>query len=75
MVQPGPSACRGSLLLPTSANGSPAFGQYRPDPAGGHKPWALQVVEASGDRISELYFFLDADALFPAFGLPAHLPA
>jgi RNA polymerase sigma-70 factor, ECF subfamily len=75
MVQPGPSACRGSLLLPTRANGSPAFGQYRPDPAGGHKPWALQVVEASGDRISELYFFLDADALFPAFGLPAHLPA
>jgi RNA polymerase sigma-70 factor (ECF subfamily) len=75
MVQPGPSACRGSLLIPTRANGSAAFGQYRPDPEGGHKPWALQVVETSGDLISELYFFLDAGALFPAFGLPAHLPA
>jgi RNA polymerase sigma-70 factor, ECF subfamily len=75
MVQPGPSACRGSRLVPARANGSPAFGQYRPDPEGGYKPWALQVVETSGDLISELYFFLDADALFPAFGLPAQLPA
>jgi RNA polymerase sigma-70 factor (ECF subfamily) len=75
MVLPGPSACRGSRLVPARANGSPAFGQYRPDPEGGYKPWALQVVETSGDLISELYFFLDADALFPAFGLPAHLPA
>src|SRR5207245_2881006 len=39
MVQPGPSGCRGSRLLSTSANGSPAFGQYRPDPAGGYAPW------------------------------------
>ena len=75
MVLPGPSECRGSRLLSTQANGSPAFGQYRPDPEGGYKPWALQVVETSGDLISELHFFLDADALFPAFGLPAHLPA
>jgi RNA polymerase sigma-70 factor, ECF subfamily len=75
MVLPGPSACRGSRLVPARANGSPAFGQYRPDPEGGYKPWALQIVETSGDLISELYFFLDADALFPAFGLPAHLPA
>ena len=38
MVEPGPSACRGSRLLATSANGCPAFGQYKPDPAGGHAP-------------------------------------
>jgi RNA polymerase sigma-70 factor (ECF subfamily) len=67
--------CRGSRLIPTSANGSPAFGQYRPDPAGGHAPWALQVIEISGDLVSEIHAFLDAEELFAAFGLPAHLPA
>jgi len=66
--------CRGSRLLPTSANGTPAFGQYRIDPAGGHAPWALQVLEFSGNRISGFHAFLDTN-LFEAFGLPAHLPA
>ncbi len=65
--------CRGSLLLPTSANGAPAFGQYRVDPEGGRAPWALQVLEISGGRISGSHAFLDT-SLFDAFGLPAHLP-
>jgi RNA polymerase sigma-70 factor, ECF subfamily len=73
MLGPG-IGCRGSRLLPTAANGSPAFGQYRVDPEGGHAPWALQVLEFSGDRISGFHAFLDTD-LFAAFGLPAHLPA
>ena len=76
MVQPGPSGCRGSRLLGTSANGSPAFGQYRPDPAGGYAPWALQVLEISGGKITGMSFFLaflDPERLFPAFGLPLHL--
>src|SRR5207302_4894778 len=31
--------CRGSRVLPTlSANGSPAFGQYKPSPDGGYEP-------------------------------------
>jgi RNA polymerase sigma-70 factor (ECF subfamily) len=38
MVELGPSGCRGSLLVPTSANGCPAFGQYRPAPAGAAMP-------------------------------------
>jgi len=75
MLQPGPSACRGSRLLPTAANGCPAFGQYRPRVGGGYKPWALQVLEISGGRIQELHAFLDVERLFPAFGLPADLPA
>jgi RNA polymerase sigma-70 factor (ECF subfamily) len=78
MVEPGPSACRGSRLLPTAANGCPAFGQYRRDPAGGYTPWALQVLEISGGRIAEMTFFLsflDPERLFPAFGLPLHLDA
>jgi RNA polymerase sigma-70 factor (ECF subfamily) len=75
MVQPGPMACKGSRLIRTHANGCPAFGQYKIDPAGGHAPWALQVVEISGGRIVEFHFFLDTGPLFPLFGLPAHLPA
>lgn len=67
--------CRGSRLVPTSANGSPAFGQYRVDPAGGHKPWALIVLEMDGDRIAAWNSFLDTGNLFPCFGLPAHLDA
>ena len=75
MLQPGPSACRGSKLVPTAANGRPAFGQYRPDPAGGHSPWSLQVIDISEGRISAINSFLDSERVFPAFGLPPHLPA
>jgi RNA polymerase sigma-70 factor (ECF subfamily) len=78
MLQPGPSGCRGSRLLPTSANGCPAFGQYRPDPDGGYAPWALQVLELSGGRVAGMSFFLhllDPERLFPSFGLPLHLDA
>jgi RNA polymerase sigma-70 factor (ECF subfamily) len=71
----GPGAgCRGSRVIPTiSANGSPAFGQYKPDPAGGYEPWALQVLELSDGRIAEFTFFLDTETVFPLFGLPARL--
>jgi RNA polymerase sigma-70 factor (ECF subfamily) len=65
--------CRGSRLVATWANGSPAFGQYRPSPSGGHEAWSLQVVELSGGRISGISFFLDTASLFPLFGLPARL--
>jgi RNA polymerase sigma-70 factor (ECF subfamily) len=66
--------CRGSRVIPTqTANGSPAFGQYKPSPGGGYEPWALQVLELSDGRIVELTFFLDTDTLFPLFGLPPRL--
>jgi RNA polymerase sigma-70 factor (ECF subfamily) len=68
--------CRGSRVIPTmSANGSPAFGQYKPSPQGGFEPWALQVLELSHGRIVELTFFLDTAKLFPLFGLPPRLDA
>jgi RNA polymerase sigma-70 factor (ECF subfamily) len=68
--------CKGSRVVPTvSANGSPAFGQYKPSPAGGYDPWALQVLEVSAGRIGQLTFFLDTETLFPLFGLPARLEA
>ena len=75
MVAPGPGACRGSRLIPVAVNGCPAFGQYKPDPAGGYEPWALQVIEVTGGRIARMTFFLDTASLFPSFGLPDHLPA
>jgi RNA polymerase sigma-70 factor (ECF subfamily) len=65
--------CRGSRLLPVMANGSPGFGQYKPDPDGGLQPWSLQVLELSGDRISGITFFLDTARMFPLFGLPVRL--
>jgi RNA polymerase sigma-70 factor (ECF subfamily) len=68
----GGIGCKGSRLIPTEANGCAAFGQYRVDPAGGHTPWALQVIEVAGDRVIGIQSFLDT-SLFAAFGLPAHL--
>ncbi|HZS24901.1 MAG TPA: sigma-70 family RNA polymerase sigma factor [Gaiellaceae bacterium] len=67
--------CKGSRVVPVGrANGSPAFGQYKPSADGGYEPWALQVVEFSADgRIGELTFFLDTERLFPLFGLPLQL--
>jgi RNA polymerase sigma-70 factor (ECF subfamily) len=68
--------CRGSRVVPTTtANGSPAFGQYKPSSDGGYEPWALQVLELSAGRIAELTFFLGTEKLFPLFGLPARLEA
>jgi RNA polymerase sigma-70 factor (ECF subfamily) len=72
----GPGAgCRGSRVIPTvTANGSPAFGQYKPSETGeGHDPWALQVLELSEGRIVEFTFFLGTETLFPLFGLPPRL--
>jgi len=63
--------CQGSRMIPTTtANGSPAFGQYKPSPEGGYEPWALQVLELREGRIAELTFFLDTARVFPLFGLP-----
>jgi RNA polymerase sigma-70 factor (ECF subfamily) len=69
----GPGAgCRGSRVIPTiAANGSPAFGQYKPSETGdGYEPWALQVLEIEDGKIGELTFFLDTETVFPLFGLP-----
>ena len=71
--------CKGSRLVPTWANGSPAFGSYRVDPEGGWRPWSVQVLELSGDRIVGHHNFLVGYAeepdlrLIEMFGLPLHL--
>jgi RNA polymerase sigma-70 factor (ECF subfamily) len=70
-------ACRGSRVIPAkSANGKPAFGQYKPAATGGgYEPWALQVLEIVDGRVAEFTFFLDTDRVFPLFGLPPRLDA
>jgi RNA polymerase sigma-70 factor, ECF subfamily len=66
--------CQGSRVIPTfAANGSPAFGQYKPAEDGGFDPWALQVVELENGKIKELTFFLETETLFPLFGLPPRI--
>ena len=69
--------CQGSRVIPASstANGLPAYGQYKPSPDGGFEPWALQVIEIEDGRIKELTFFLDTERVFPLFGLPPRLAA
>jgi len=67
--------CEGTRLVPTAANGSPAFAQYRPVGAGGYKPFALVILELSGDLITEMTTYLDAERLFPLFDLPADIMA
>jgi RNA polymerase sigma-70 factor (ECF subfamily) len=68
----GPGAgCHGSILVPLHANGSPAFAHYRPGP-GGHEPFAIQVLDIRGDRISRITYFLDTN-LFAQFGLPPRM--
>jgi RNA polymerase sigma-70 factor (TIGR02960 family) len=61
-------------LVPTRANGQPAFGCYLRDP---HAPIShahgLIVLTLAGDQISVITRFLD-NSVLPRFGLPRTLP-
>ncbi|MGY1914161.1 sigma-70 family RNA polymerase sigma factor [Blastococcus sp. SYSU DS0973] len=70
MTGPG-AGCKGSRLIETSANGTPAVAQYRPADGGGHAPWGLHVLEIQDGRIAHISSFLNLDCeLFAALGLP-----
>jgi RNA polymerase sigma-70 factor (TIGR02960 family) len=61
-------------LVPTRANGQPAFGCYVPDPrAAIVRAYGLLVLTLEGDRISAITWFGDR-GVFPRFGLPRTLP-
>ena len=62
--------CESLKLLPTRANGQPAFGCY--DAACGEAQGMLAFT-VRGDRVTELTRFWDNDVL-PYFGLPDALP-
>ncbi|WP_344003245.1 sigma-70 family RNA polymerase sigma factor [Nocardioides lentus] len=69
-----PGGAHDMVMLPTRANGQPAFGLYMRGPEGDFAPFHLQVLDLDGERVRHVGAFFDTD-LFPTFGLPARLPA
>ena len=69
-----PGAARGRWrLVPTRANGQPAFGLYQRD-ADGHAyhALALQALAVEAGQVAQITLFMQPE-LFDAFGLPATL--
>ena len=65
---------RGTRLIPTRANGQPAFGRYVPDPqAEIFHLHSVVVLTLEGDRISAITNFIDS-GVAAFFGLPRTLP-
>ncbi len=61
-------ACEGSTLVPVTANGQPAFAQYK---ATGDA-WGLLLLRAAGGKLTAVDTFLDVERLFPLFEVPLH---
>jgi RNA polymerase sigma-70 factor (TIGR02960 family) len=59
-------------LVPTRANGQPAFGVYLSAPAGLRRGAGLYVLTLAGDRICAMTRF--ENSVLPSFGLPRSLP-
>jgi RNA polymerase sigma-70 factor, ECF subfamily len=62
------------VLLPTEANGQPAFAMYMRGDDGVHRAFQLHVVHLRGAAVDHVVAFLDT-SLFAKFGLPDALPA
>ncbi|MBO8191823.1 sigma-70 family RNA polymerase sigma factor [Streptomyces oryzae] len=62
------------LMLPTSANGQPAFGLYNLREDGIYRPFHLQVLTLLDGQVAHVGAFF-GDGLFATFGLPAQLSA
>ncbi len=60
-------------LVPTRANGQPAFGTYLRAPDGSSAGVGLFVITFAGDRVSAMTRF--ESQVLPSFGLPMSLPA
>jgi len=69
MLHPDAS-CEGARLIPTAANGSPAFWQMRPGPRGIYTPFGLVLLDVYEGLINGITTYLDADRLIPLFGSP-----
>ena len=61
-------------MLPTIANGQPAFGLYMLQPDGSFVPFHLQVLELDGLQVRKVVAFFDL-SLFETFGLPMLIEA
>ncbi len=61
-------------LVPTRANGQPAFGCYFPSPYTDiARPYGLLVLTLANSGIADITWFADS-SIFPQFGLPGTLP-
>jgi RNA polymerase sigma-70 factor (TIGR02960 family) len=62
-------------LVPTRANGQPAFGTYLDDRhAPIARPWSFLVLTLDGDEISAITAFVPDTSILARFGLPRTLP-
>jgi RNA polymerase sigma-70 factor (TIGR02960 family) len=66
-------AGRRTVLVPTRANGQPAFGTYLRVPGGISHGTGLYVLTLAGDRICAMTRF--ENSVLPSFGLPRSLPS
>lgn len=64
--------CKGGRLVPVQVNGTAGFGNYRPAGPGRWEPFAVQVIEVTGGRITGHHNFLYPER-FSEFGLPPYL--
>jgi len=69
-----PGQVHDMIMLPTSANGQPAFGLYMKQEDGSFVPFHLQVLTLEEEKVSHVGAFFDT-SLFELCGLPPSLPA
>ncbi len=63
------SVCENGRLIPLHVNGAGGFANYHFVEPGLWEPWAIQVIETDGERITGHHNFLYPE-MFAAFGLP-----
>jgi RNA polymerase sigma-70 factor (ECF subfamily) len=64
--------CENGRLVPLNVNGTAGFGNYHFVEPGLWEPWAIQVIEVAGGRITGHHNFLYPE-LFAEFGLPPRI--
>ena len=61
-------------MIPTAANGQPAFAAYAREDDGGYHAHGICVLTLTGTQVSRMVCFNDP-GLFPVFGFASRLPA
>jgi RNA polymerase sigma-70 factor (ECF subfamily) len=64
--------CENGRLIPVNVNGTAGFGNYHFVEPGLWEPWAIQVIEVAGGKITGHHNFLYPE-LFAEFGLPPRI--
>jgi RNA polymerase sigma-70 factor (ECF subfamily) len=62
------------LMMPTAANGQPAFALYSRHEGGDYKPFQLHVLTVEDGAVAHVGAFF-GEKLFRTFGLPSSVPA